>query len=194
MLRLYTNNGGNMGFVKLASAAGAAALLAGVVSTRSESQEAARTRAPIVRIYSQNGSDAINTSTYVMPVIQVAENAYVFAVAMDLDGQIQVLHPDFPGISVKLAARRQVNLPNFFAGFGQRSTGGYYSSVSYLGYDYNGSRVDTRGTIIALASRAPFNLERVEVGGDWNMSAIRRLIDNRTPSMAAQALAAYIGA
>src|SRR3954462_6750833 len=194
MLRLYTNNGGNMGFVKLASAAGAAALLACVVSTRSESQEAARMRAPIVRIYSQNGSDAINASTYVMPVIQVAENAYVFAVAMDLDGQIQVLHPDFPGISVKLAAHRQVSLPNFFAGFSQPMERSYYTSASFLGYDYGGSVADTRGTVIALASRAPFNLEKIEAGGDWNMSMIRRLIHDRPSSVAAQSLAAYIGA
>src|SRR3954471_95926 len=194
MRRLYTNNGGNMGFVKLASAAGAAALLACVVSTRSESQEAARTRAPIVRIYSQNGSDAINTSTYVMPVIQVAENAYVFAVAMDLDGQIQVLHPDFPGISVKLAAHRQVSLPDFFAVCSQPMERSYYTSASFLGYDYGGSIADTRGTVIALASRAPFNLEKIEAGGDWNMSMIRRLIQGRVPSLAAQALAAYIGA
>jgi hypothetical protein len=179
---------------KLVFVTGAAALVAGAPPTSLRAQESANSRAPIVRIYSEGGASGLATTNYVRPAIEVGENAYVFAVAMDLDGQIQVLHPDFPGISVKLVARRQVNLPNFFAGFGQRSTGGYYSSVSYLGYDYNGSRVDTRGTIIALASRAPFNLERVEVGGDWNMSAIRRLIDNRTPSMAAQALAAYIGA
>ena len=179
---------------KLVIATATTALLAGVVPTSIKAQEAANSRAPIVRIYSEGGSGTLATANYVRPAIEVGENAYVFAVAMDLDGQIQVLHPDFPGISVKLVARRQVNLPNFFAGFSERSTGGYYSSVSYLGYDYNGGRVDTRGTIIALASRAPFNLERIEVGGDWNMSAIRRLIDNRTPSAAAQSLASYIGA
>jgi hypothetical protein len=181
-----------MGFAKLISAAGAAALLTCVVATQSESQETARKRPPVVRIYSPNGTDVINTSSYVTPVIQVGENAYVFAVAMDLDGQIRVLHPDFPGISVKLAANRQVSLPNFFAGFNQPSSGSYYSSASYLGYDYNGID-DSRGTVIALASRTPFNLEKLEVGGDWNVSAIRRLIERRLPLAAAQSLAAYIG-
>ncbi|HST08517.1 MAG TPA: hypothetical protein VLJ83_10110 [Gemmatimonadaceae bacterium] len=179
---------------KLVFATGAAALISGFAAGSLRAQESANSRAPIIRIYSEGGSGSLATTNYVRPAIEVGENSYVFAVAMDLDGQIQVLHPDFPGISVKLVARRQVNLPNFFAGFSERSTGSYYSSVSYLGYDYNGSRVDTRGTIIALASRAPFNLERIEVGGDWNMSAIRRLIDNRTPAMAAQSLASYIGA
>src|SRR3954471_5708755 len=181
-----------MGFAKLASAAGAAALLACVVATQSESQETGRKRAPAIRVYSQNGTDVINTSSYVSPVIQVGENAYVFAVAMDLDGQIQVLHPDFPGISVQLAARKPLSLPNFFAGFNQPNSGGYYSSASFLGYDTGVD--DSRGVVIALASRAPFNLEKLEVGGDWNVSTIRRLIEGRVPSSAAQSLAAYIGA
>ena len=30
----------------------------------------------------------VGTSTYVEPAIEVSENAYVFAVSMDLDGQI----------------------------------------------------------------------------------------------------------
>src|SRR5689334_15831277 len=174
-----------MGLGRLASGVGATALMACVIAAQAGAQETTDKRAPIIRIYSAGGDNVINTSSYVRPVIEVAENAYVFAVAMDLDGQIQVLHPDFPGLSVKLAARRQVSLPNFFAGF-QNNAGGYYSSVSYLGYDYNGNRVDSRGTIIALASRVPFNLEKIELGGDWNMSTIRRLIDNRSPQLAAQ--------
>src|SRR4051812_36487970 len=144
-----------MGFAKVSSAVSVAALLACVVSTRSESQEG-RKREPSIRVYSANGYQAINTTSYVTPIIEVAENAYVFAVAIDLDGQIQVLHPDFPGISVKLAAHRQVSLPNFFAGFSQGGGSSYYSSASYLGYDYSGTRLDSRGTVIALASRAPF--------------------------------------
>jgi hypothetical protein len=187
-----------MGFAKLSSAACAAALLASVVTTRSESQES-RKGAPSIRVYSANGYHAVNTTSYVTPLIEVGENAYVFAVSIDLDGQIQVLHPDFPGISVKLLAHKQVSLPNFFAGFNQPYMGGnypsgYYSSASYLGRDYSGTRLESRGTVIALASRVPFNLERIEAGGDWNMSAIRRLIDGRVPSLAAQTLAAYIGA
>ena len=132
----------------------------------------------------------LSTSAYITPAIQVAENAYVFAVAMDMDGQIQVLHPDFPGISVKLSAHKPVRLPNFFAGFNQQAESGYYASASYPGYyDTDAGRMDSRGTMIALASRAPFNLEKIEVNGDWDMSAIRRLMDYRSPQAAAQALA-----
>ena len=38
-------------------------------------------RAPSIRIYSEN-ADVLSTSAYITPAIQVAENAYVFAVAM----------------------------------------------------------------------------------------------------------------
>jgi hypothetical protein len=134
-------------------------------------------------------------SNYVTPAIEVSEDAYVFAVSLDLDGQIQVLHPDFPGISVRILEHRQLRLPNFFAGFSHRrgvyDTNGRY--VTYSDY-YASDDYDSRGTVIALASRAPFNLARVESDGDWNIAAIRRLIEHRSPASAARALAAYLGA
>jgi len=119
----------------------------------------------------------------------------VFAVSLDLDGQIQILHPDFPGISVRILAHKQLRLPNFFAGF-SHGGGTYDASGRYASYSdyYGGADNDSRGTVIALASNAPFNLERVESDGDWNISAIRRLIEHRTPASAAHALAAYLGA
>lgn len=172
---------------------GSSAFLLCVLATASAAQDNANRRAPVIRVYSTNGSYALETTSYVTPVIEVGENAYVFAVAEDADGQIQVLHPDFPGISVRMLAHKAVNLPNFFAGFA--TPGRSYVPVMYSGdVAYDDGFMDSRGTVIALASRAPFNLERIESGGDWNMSAIRRLIENRTPSMAAQALANYLGA
>ena len=180
---------------KFAAAVGASAFLLCALASASGAQERAKQRAPIIRIYDTNGSYALETTSYVTPVIEVAENAYVFAVSMDVDGQIQVLHPDFPGISVRMLAHKEIRLPNFFAGFAQQRGGGYYSESSYAGYSsYNDGYLDSRGTVIALASRAPFNLERIESGGDWNMSAIRLLIENRTPQLAAQSLANYLGA
>ncbi len=179
---------------KLASAAGFSTLLACLLASPSTAQERSRQRAPIIRVYSRSGEAIIQTTTYVTPAIEVSENAYVFAVSMDLDGQIQVLHPDFPGISVKILAGKQLQLPNFFVGFAQTARGnGIYSSAANPGY--NGYGVDdSRGTVIALASRAPFDLERIESNGDWNISTIRRLIENRSPQMAAQMLASYLGA
>ena len=44
--------------------------------------------------------------------------------AEDLDGQIQVLHPDFPGLSVKMAAHRTLQLKKFFVGFNQPTLNG----------------------------------------------------------------------
>lgn len=187
---------------KLAAAVGTSALLLCVFARASGGQERTRQRAPIVRVYSSNGAYTLATTSYVTPVIEVSENAYVFAVSMDLDGQIQVLHPDFPGISVRILAHKRLKLPNFFAGFARPSNGGgYYSSAVYSGYDsyndgydsYNDGYMDSRGTVIALASRAPFNLDLIQSGGDWNMSAIRRLIQGRSPESAAQSLASYLG-
>ncbi len=180
---------------KLTSAVGISALLLCSFAASSGAQERARQRAPIVRVYSQNGPDVLGTTSYVEPAIEVSENAYVFAVSMDLDGHIQVLHPDFPGISVRITAHRELRLPNFFAGFARPTPlNGTYSSAANLGYyDYRDGYNDSRGTVIALASRAPFNLELIESGGDWDITAIRQLIENRSPLQAAQALASYVG-
>jgi hypothetical protein len=180
--------------LRLGTALGATAFTLCVLTSASEAQQPARQRAPVIRVYSTSGADVINTSTYVTPQIALAENAYVFAVEMDLDGQIQVLHPDFPGLSVKVSAHTLLHLPNFFAGFNQGSQYGRYSSARYARYGSYGRYTDTRGTVIALASRAPFNLERIETGGDWNIAAIRRLIEYRTPEEAMSLLANYLGA
>lgn len=169
-------------------AAGPSALLLCLVATASPAQNRSRQRAPVVRVYSQ---DAGVVSSYVRPVIKVSEDAYVFAVMMDLDGRIQVLHPEFPGISVRIRSNKQLTLPNFFAGYNDPRQSGRYSGVAR--YDgYGNSDGDTRGTVIAIASRAPFNLDLIDAGGDWNNSVIRRLIEDRTPESAARSLASYL--
>ncbi len=176
-----------------ATAAGIAALLVTLLASPSAAQYGAREGAPIVRVYSRNGPGV--ESNYVTPAIEVSENAYVFAVSMDLDGLIQVLHPDAPGISVRILQHRQLRLPNFFAGYSHPGGATLDASGQYANYpDYSGNEYDSRGTVIAIASRAPFNLERVESDGDWNILAIRGLIENRSPASAAQALASYLGA
>jgi hypothetical protein len=123
----------------------------------------------------------------------VSEDAYVFAVMMDLDGRIQVLHPEFPGISVRIRSNKQLTLPNFFAGYDDTRQSGRYSGVaSYDGYEDSGG--DSRGTVIAIASRVPFNLDLIDAGGDWNISVIRQLIEDREPESAARSLANYLAA
>lgn len=175
----------------LATAAGSSALLLCLLASASSAQERTRKSAPIIRVLSENGAGV--ASSYVRPIIRVAEDSYVFAVMMDLDGHIQVLHPDFPGISVRVRSQKQLRLPNFFAGFNdQRYSGGY--SVASFNNRYSSRVDDTHGVVIALASRVPFNLQLIEADGDWNMTAIRRLIENRTPDGAALALARYLGA
>ena len=179
----------------IATATGSSALLLCLLASASFAQERSRQRAPSIRVYSENGAGVV--SSYVRPAIHVSEDAYVFAVMMDLDGHIQVLHPDFPGISVRVRSQKLLHLPNFFAGFNGQTYGRGYSLANYDRYSgdrYSSGADDIRGTVIALASRVPFNLERIEADGDWNMSAIRRLIEHRSPELAAQSLARYLGA
>jgi hypothetical protein len=175
---------------KMGFALASLVLLLGLATSSASAQ--ARRGPPIIRIYSDNGVDYVGTSSYITPRIELSENAYVFAVEMDMDGQIQVLHPDFPGLSVRIAANKSLQLPNFFAGFSSSHYGGTAYDASYNGYNGYGND-DSRGTVIALASRAPFNLEKIESGGDWDISAIRRLIENRSPLDAAAVLAQYLG-
>jgi hypothetical protein len=182
-----------MNTTKLAAVCSSAFLLCILASTTG-AQDNSNRRPPAIRVYSTNGSYALETTSYVTPVIEVGENAYVFAVAEDADGQIQILHPDFPGISVRMVAHKRIDLPKFFAGFSMVGRSSYLPAMNASNGAYEDGFWDSRGTVIALASRAPFNLERIESGGDWDMSAIRRLIENRSPSMAAQSLANYIGA
>jgi len=170
------------------------AFLLFILASTSGAQENSNRRPPAIRVYSSNGSYALETTSYVTPVIEVGENAYVFAVAEDADGQIQILHPDFPGISVRMVAHKRIDLPKFFAGFSMVGRSSYLPAMNAGHVAYDDGFQDSRGTVIALASRAPFNLERLESGGDWNISTIRQLIENRSPSMAAQSLANYIGA
>ena len=178
--------------MKLGIGFGALALLLGLTTSPSPAQSTRR-GPPSIRIYSDNGVDYVGTSSYITPRIELSENAYVFAVEMDMDGEIQVLHPDFPGLSVRIAAHKTLQLPNFFVGFNSSR----FERASYANYDQNNYGYygidDSRGTVIALASRAPFNLEKIESGGDWDIAAIRRLIANRHPLSAAGELARYLG-
>ena len=175
--------------MKLVFVVGGLALLLSS-STSPAAAQAARRGPPMIRVYSDNGVDYVGTTSYITPRIELSENAYVFAVEMDMDGQIQVLHPDFPGISVRISANRSLRLPNFFVGFNSsRYTGSQYANLDRGYY----SADDSRGTIIALASRAPFNLEKIESYGDWDVAAIRRLIEDRSPVSAANELARYLG-
>jgi hypothetical protein len=177
----------------LGSAAGCSALLLCLLASPSAAQEPLRQRAPVVRVYSQDGGVA---SSYVTPAIEVSENAYVFAVMMDLDGHIQVLHPDNPGISIRIQSHKQLRLPNFFAGYNApMESGARYTQSGMVSSDRDRMLgYDTRGSVIGLASRAPFHLELIAANGDWNMDEIRALIEHRNPATAAQSLARYLGA
>ena len=76
-------------------------------------------------------------------------------------------------------SHNQLRLPNFFAGF---SAVGTYDGcgVNVSNYDYDvASENESRGTVIALASRAPFNTRASGelLAGDKFDAAIDRALD-----------------
>ena len=175
---------------KLGAVLGLCAVATTASSLAAQSQRDAA-RAP--RISISTGSYA---SSYIEPRISLSEDAYMLVISVDLDKTVRVLHPELPGITVRMNARRNLHLPRFFAGFGetQRNVGSPYRTYASSSFSYNPGYSDTRGTIIALASRRPFNLDAVVANGDWDMAAFEWIIRGRDPQSAATALAQHLGA
>jgi len=177
-----------MRVTKLALGLGAAViagqLLAGVAEAQSR-------KAPRINLTTALGSSV--ASNYIEPKVTLSEDAYVFVISVDVDRRVQVLHPTETGMSVKMAAQRQLHLPRFFAGYG---TGNRYPRATEVGYeyDYGSGYTDSRGTMIALASRRPFRLSSVMIGGDWDVVMLQQLVEDRDPYAAATMLAKVVGA
>jgi len=167
--------------MRLVSTLGASGLVFCASASVSLGQQPACVEAPTITVYQVPGAKDATAS--VTSHIRLSEDAYIFVVERDLDGQLQVLHPDSAGTPIRTSAHKPAPLPSFFAGFG-RSRGGSG------GPRYHGSY----GTLMALASCAPFKLDLISSHSDWNIDAIRNLIDGRSPQMAMDALARYLGA
>jgi hypothetical protein len=174
-----------MRVTKLALGLGAAMITSQALAGVAEAQ---KRKAPRIDLTTSLGSSV--ASNYIEPAVTLSEDAYVFVISVDIDRDVQVLHPTETGIAVKMAARRQLHLPRFFAGYGGN---GGYSNVSGGSYDYGSGYSDTRGTMIALASRRPFRLSNISVGGDWDVLMLQRLVDGRDPEAAAVMLAKVLG-
>lgn len=177
---------------RLQTTIGLAGMSLAMLATLAQAQDG---RAP--RIYVSSGLGSSVASSYVEPSVSLSEDAYVFAISVDVDRNVRILHPEFPGLAVKMNATRDLHLPKFFTGYGERDRemnarrGGYVSSY-YNGYDAGYS--DSRGTVIALASRRPFDFDVVTTNGDWNLETVRRLVSGRDPQSAASVLAQRLGA
>jgi hypothetical protein len=177
-----------MRVTKLALGLGAAMIAGQVFAGVAEAQNR---KAPRINLTTALGSSV--ATNYIEPAVTLSEDAYVFVISIDVDRRVQVLHPTETGMSVKMAARRQLHLPRFFAGYG---AGYRYPRVTDVGYeyDYGSGYTDSRGTMIALASRRPFRLSNISVGGDWDVITLQRLVDDRDPYTAATLLAKALGA
>src|SRR5687768_12780992 len=177
-----------MRVTRLASGLGAAMITSQALAGVAEAQ---KRKAPRIDLRTSLGSSV--ASNYIEPSVTLSEDAYVFVISVDIDRHVQVLHPTETGIAVKMAARRQLHLPRFFAGY---AGGAGYSNVSgsgYSAYDYGSGISDTRGTMIALASRRPFGLSKISVGGNWDVLMLQRLVEDRDPEAAAVMLAKLLG-
>jgi len=172
-------------------AAGSAMIFSYLLAGAAGAQTASR-NAPEIRLNTALGGAVV--SNYIEPSISVGEDAYVFVISVDLDRTVQVLHPYEPGISVRMVSGRQLQLPRFFAGFAEDryAARGGVGHAAFDGFGYGSN--DSRGTLIGLASRKPFNLSALTLGGDWDLDALRELVSNRDPYAAASALARYLGA
>lgn len=167
---------------RLALAVGVTIMLLGTLESPALGQEANCTPPPGIRLY--YGPGMTTEASYISSQIRVSENAYVFVVETDVNGLIKVLYPSSPGSPSMVAAVKPLALPSFFSGF-DPATGGPRVGP--------GARETSQGTILALASCAPFSLDRIATGGEWNTEAIQSLIRQR-PHRAIEVLAKYLGA
>ena len=178
-----------MRVTRLALGLGAAMICGQVLAGTAEAQN--NRKAPRIDLTTALGSAV--ASNYVEPAVTLSEDAYVFVISVDVDRSVQVLHPTETGMSVKMAARRQLHLPRFFGGYGAEYRYSGATDARY-GNDYGSGYTDSRGTIIALASRRPFRLSSVSVGDDWNLRMLEQLVEDRDPYAAATMLAKVLGA
>ena len=162
---------------------GVTPMLFGSVASPVWAQEGSCRAAPGISVYYAPG--VTEGISYISSHIRASESAYVFAVEIDLNGEVEVLYPNSPNDSSKVVADRPIAMPSFFSGFG-----------GSMGPTQRGLRgtVTSRGVIFALASCAPFSLDRIVTDGEWNIDVIERLVRQQNPQTAIAVLANYLAA
>ena len=168
--------------IDVAFAFGVTPMLFGSVASPVWAQEVSCRATPGISVYYAPG--VTRGISYISSHVRVSENAYVFAVEIDLNGEVEVLYPNSPSDSSKATADRPVAMPSFFSGFG-----------GSMGPSQQGLRgaPTSRGIIFALASCAPFSLDRIVTDGEWNIEAIQSLIHQQSPQTAIAVLAKHLG-
>jgi hypothetical protein len=168
--------------IGLTFAFGATTVLFGPLEFPALAQQANCRTTPAINVYQAPG--ATEGISYISSHIRVSENAYLFVVEIDLNGQTEVLYPASPGGSFEVAADKPVSMPGFFSGFG-----------GSMGPSQQGLRgaPTSRGIIFALASCAPFSFDGIVSDGEWNVEAIQSLIHQQSPQTAIAVLAKHLG-
>src|SRR6266480_6062490 len=100
--------------IRLVSTLGASGLVfCASASVSWGQQQPACVEAPTITVYQVPGAKDATAS--VTSHIRLSEDAYIFVVERDLDGQLQVLHPDSAGTPIRTSAHKPAPLPSFFA-------------------------------------------------------------------------------
>ncbi len=125
----------------------------------------------------------------ISPSISLSEPAYILAVAIKNDGEIEVLSPALPGDAIRFEAAKSIRFPEFSRGFTSFSNYGEYGSgyrrSAFAGY---GDVAAKDGSVLVIASRTPFNFSAISDGVEWNEESLRRIMRFKAPSQAVTAL------
>lgn len=124
----------------------------------------------------------------VAPSISLSEPAYILAVAIDNGGQIEVLSPTLPGDAIRFEAAKSIRFPEFHSGFSSVSNYGVYGSRYRRSAFAGDGDLGTRGSVLVIASRTPFDFAAISDGVDWNEEALRRIMRFKAPAEAVTAL------
>jgi hypothetical protein len=168
-----------MGGFDLLRGMAAAGLIAGAVPFPSQAQQRIGRPAPTISIYTVGN---IHGASEVTPHVRLTEDANVLVIERGPNGEIRVLFPESPERPATIVGGAPFELPSFFSGFDS------HQRIGQTRYVASG------GTVIGLASRAPFNFEPISSGSEWNIDAIRGLIQGLGPGLARSALARRLGA
>jgi hypothetical protein len=156
-------------------------------STRGDAAPARSAREPRVRIIAPT---SLNLNRTVDAAVRLSDDAYIIVVATDLDGRARVVYPETPEESGFVKAGTRYRLPSFFAGFGSQVFSGYSVRAFYSPAQY--SRPPS-GAILAVASDRPLQLGRLaDRNGDWDETAIERLVFGRNVQSATYSLGDHL--
>jgi hypothetical protein len=143
--------------------------------------------APRIRIVIPPATYA--STRFVDASFHVSEDAYVFVVAVDLDGQLRVVYPEAPDQTGFAARSTPMRLTRFFGGFGGPRTGAWSRYEARYSPMQRISPFGGGGVLLAIASDRPLQYDRLIGGdGDWDEQQLAQIVFDQSLPGAAHAL------